>query len=95
MFCEQEGLTIVDRMMSVDLLALDDIGMGYMSDWCKSVFEEIVRGRYERKKSMIVTTNMSIRELAKTFGESAINVLSACTSLVPCEGHDWREKERG
>ena len=54
---------IIDRYSTCDLLVLDDIGAGQVTDWNVGVLYEIVNARYGAEKPMIITSNYSLDEL--------------------------------
>ena len=47
-----------DRLISVDLLHVDDLGVEKRSDWVLEQLYAVVNERYEMERSMVVTTNL-------------------------------------
>jgi len=85
---------ITERVRSVDLLVLDDVGCGHESSWGLSVIEEVLRDRSDRMASTIITTNLDKNAMHEKFGESLLNFLSATMVSVVCKGQNFRDNER-
>ena len=47
-----------ERLTSVDLLHIDDLGAEKRSDWVLEQLYALVNERYESQRSMLVTTNL-------------------------------------
>src|SRR6187200_2415774 len=52
-----------ERLTSVDLLHIDDLGAEKKSDWVLEQLYALVNERYEEKRSVLVTTNLPHHEL--------------------------------
>ena len=85
--------TYADRIESVDLLVIDDLGSSSHAAWIVSRIEEVIRHRHDHLLATIVTTNLTIDGLIAIFGKSCLSVLLACTSEVYCDGCKWRAEE--
>ena len=57
---ELSYLQFFDRLTSVDLLHIDDLGAEKRSDWVLEQLYAIVDERYATNRSIIVTTNMEV-----------------------------------
>lgn len=83
---------LIDRLVSVDLLHVDDVGAKTKSDWVVERFYSIVNGRYEAEKSVVMTTNIRSREkLRDEIGERTVSRLTEMCTEVPVFGNDRRE----
>jgi DNA replication protein DnaC len=51
---------IIDRVLSVDLLVLDDVGVGVPSPWLESTYWTVLDRRLEDELPLIVTTNYTL-----------------------------------
>jgi len=91
-FDEEEGQTVWDRMQSVDLLILDDLGSEHDSNWGRSLVERVVRIRSNRTKSIICTTNR-FKDLVSSYGDSTMAILKSITLPVLVTGKNWRDEE--
>jgi DNA replication protein DnaC len=59
---------MVDKLIEVDLLVLDDLGAERSTDFALEQLYLIVDGRLRRKRSTIVTSNLSPDELERALG---------------------------
>ncbi len=90
---EEGYLSFFDRLTSVDLLHLDDLGAEKRSDWVLEQLYAIVDRRYEEQRSIVVTTNMETDELKEQIGERTVSrLLQMCDMEKPVFGDDWRER---
>lgn len=60
----------LESLRSCDLLILDDFGMERQTDYAREQIFTLIDGRYLARKPLIVTTNLSLKEL-KTPGDLA------------------------
>jgi DNA replication protein DnaC len=58
---------LIDRLCSVDLLHIDDVGAEQPSPWVLEQLYSIVNTRYEDQKSIVVTTNLVTKGPVKVF----------------------------
>ena len=56
---------LLDRYCNCDLLVLDDLGAGQMTDWSVGVIYQIVNSRYNAEKTTIATSNYDLRNLCE------------------------------
>jgi DNA replication protein DnaC len=90
---EEGYLSFFDRLTSVDLLHIDDLGAEKRTDWVLEQLYAIVDRRYEEQRSMVVTTNMETPELKEQIGERTVSrLLQICGHEKPLYGDDWRER---
>lgn len=90
---EEGYLSFFDRLTSVDLLHLDDLGAEKRTDWVLEQLYAIVDRRYEEKRAIVVTTNMETDELKEQIGERTVSrLLQMCDMEKPLFGDDWRER---
>ena len=57
----------LDRLMTCDLLILDDLGMERQTDYSQEQVYGIIDGRYLARKPLIVTTNLTLTQLKKPY----------------------------
>ena len=72
---EQSYLEFFERLTSVDLLHLDDLGTENRTDWVIEQLYALINERYEAKKSVMVTTNLEDDKLEKQIGERIVSRL--------------------
>jgi DNA replication protein DnaC len=88
----EEGLLgLLDRLATVDLLHLDDLGAEHRTDWVLEQLYSIVNTRYEEQRSIILTTNATEQELAEQLGARTVSrLVEICGVPLPLFGHDRR-----
>ena len=88
---EDSYLDFFDRLTSVDLLHLDDLGAEKQSDWVLEQLYAIVDERYQARRAMTVTTNLlDFEELEKQVGERTVSRLAEMCEQLPLHGTDRR-----
>jgi DNA replication protein DnaC len=84
---------LVDRLCSVDLLHVDDVGSEQSSPWVLEQLYTIVNTRYEDGRAMLLTTNLDKEQLQAQIGERTVSRLfEMCGTPLPVCGHDRREE---
>jgi len=86
-----ETFLLDQRVRSVDLLVIDDLGKEYRttSGYAETTFENIFRDRIQTLKPIIVTGNMRPKEISSTYSASLAALLKS--SLIPLQimGYNW------
>jgi DNA replication protein DnaC len=77
--------SFIDDIMNTNLLLLDDIGSGKMSDYAREQTNIIINYRYNKKLPIIATSNLSIEELSKDsmVGKRAMSRMTDNSLVVP------------
>jgi len=90
---EDSYLSFFERLTSVDLLHIDDLGAEKRSDWVLEQLYALVNERYESRRSILVTTNLDEAELKEQIGLRTVSrLVEMCGScMVPMHGEDRRE----
>jgi len=83
-------LAFFERLTSVDLLHIDDLGAEKRSDWVLEQLYALINERYESQRSVIVTTNLPEAELEEQIGARTVSRLSEICDGVPLFGDDRR-----
>jgi DNA replication protein DnaC len=83
-------LSLFDKLTSVDLLHIDDLGAEKRSDWVLEQLYSLINERYETQRSMLVTTNLEHDELKEQIGPRTVSRLSETCDVVPLFGDDRR-----
>jgi DNA replication protein DnaC len=87
---ENDLLEEIDRP---DLVVLDDLGAEAAKDWVNDRLYLIVNRRYESCKPVIVTTNLTVDELAEKLGERTVSRLcEMCCTFAEFPEEDYRRK---
>jgi DNA replication protein DnaC len=84
-------LEFFERLTSVDLLHLDDLGAEKSTDWVLEQLYSIVNERYETQRSMVVTTNLDQAQLEEQIGARTVSrLVEICGDPLPMFGEDHR-----
>ncbi len=88
---ERSHVDLLDRLTAVDLLHIDDVGAQRTTDWVLEELYSIVNGRYEDKRSVVITTNILDREaLCAQITARTVSRLTEMCDELPLLGHDHR-----
>ncbi len=88
---ERSHVALLDRLTTVDLLHIDDVGAERTTDWVLEELYSIVNGRYEDQRSIVITTNLLDREaLCEQITERTVSRLTEMCDELPLLGHDRR-----
>ncbi|MGZ8665484.1 MAG: ATP-binding protein [Solirubrobacterales bacterium] len=89
-------LAFFERLTSVDLLHIDDLGAEKRSDWVLEQLYALVNERYEAERSMLVTTNLDQEELEQQIGPRTVSrLVEICGDPLPLFGPDRRIQAGG
>jgi DNA replication protein DnaC len=84
-------LQFFERLTSVDLLHIDDLGAEKSSDWVLEQLYALVNERYETQRSMLVTTNLDEAALEDQIGSRTVSrLVEICGDPLPLFGEDQR-----
>jgi DNA replication protein DnaC len=84
---------LIDRLCSVDLLHIDDVGAEQSSAWVLEQLYTIVNTRYEDGKALLLTTNLDHDALTAQIGERTVSrIYEICGDPLPMWGDDKRRE---
>jgi DNA replication protein DnaC len=83
-------LSFFERLTSVDLLHIDDLGAEKRSDWVLEQLYALVNERYEAQRSVLITTNLQHEALEEQIGTRTVSRLTEICDEVPVFGDDRR-----
>ncbi|HEX2393094.1 MAG TPA: ATP-binding protein [Solirubrobacterales bacterium] len=83
-------LSFFERLTSVDLLHIDDLGAEKRSDWVLEQLYALINERYETRGSVLITTNLPHQELEEQIGARTVSRLTQICDEVPLFGGDRR-----
>jgi DNA replication protein DnaC len=94
-------MELFDRLTTVDLLHIDDVGAEKTSDWVLEQVYAIINERWQEERSIIVTTNLLDEELQAQIGPRTVSRLEDMCGregVIPIMGNDrrvakWRPAE--
>lgn len=88
---ERSHLRLLDRLTSVDLLHIDDVGAERTNEWVLEELYSIVNARYEDERSIVITTNILDREaLCEQISDRTVSRLTEMCDELPLLGADRR-----
>src|SRR5665648_809833 len=88
---DRSHVDLLDRLTSVDLLHIDDIGAERTNDWVLEELYSIVNARYEDQRSIVITTNIDDRDkLCEQITARTVSRLTEMCDELPLLGHDRR-----
>jgi DNA replication protein DnaC len=88
---EQSYTQFFERLASVDLLHLDDLGVEKQTEWVLEQLYALINERYERQRSLIVTSNLEDDELEKQLGTRVVSrLIEICGDPVLLYDEDRR-----
>jgi DNA replication protein DnaC len=83
-------LGFFERLTSVDLLHIDDLGAEKRSDWVLEQLYALINERYETQRAVLITTNLSHDDLEDQIGRRTVSRLTEMCDEVPLFGDDRR-----
>lgn len=84
----------IDEILAKKLIYIDDVGTESLSKVYGNVrcpFEELVDAAEQQGKLLIITTNLTPKELCEKYGERTLDRLKAITKFVPFTGRSLRK----
>jgi DNA replication protein DnaC len=91
---DRSHVDLLDRLTSVDLLHIDDIGAERTNDWVLEELYSIVNARYEDERSIVITTNIEADKLGEQITQRTVSRLNEMCEGLWLEGHDRRMDPR-
>lgn len=83
-------LSFFERLTSVDLLHIDDLGAEKRSDWVLEQLYALVNERYEAELPILITTNLDHQALEEQIGSRTVSRLTQMCDAVDLFGDDRR-----
>lgn len=88
---ERSYMDLFNRLRSVDLLHLDDLGAEKRTEWVLQELYSIVNERWQDQRSMVVTTNLDLDDLREQIGARTVSrLMEICGEPIPLMGGDLR-----
>jgi DNA replication protein DnaC len=85
-----DGKGYLRKMQSIDMLMMDDVGKEKQTDWSRSIMFDIVNYRYEHILPIVITTNLTTKQLADYFGDAVWSRLCEMCRGAQMSGTDYR-----
>src|SRR5262245_54829632 len=88
---EQSYSELFERLATVDLLHIDDLGAENRTEWVMEQLYALVNERYEAQRSLVVTTNLEEQELEDQIGARVVSrLVEMCGDPLPLFDEDRR-----
>jgi DNA replication protein DnaC len=88
---EQSYADLFQRLATVDLLHIDDLGAENRTEWVLEQLYALVNERYESQRSLVVTTNLEEHELEQQIGGRVVSrLVEMCGDPLPLFDEDRR-----
>ncbi|MCK5610599.1 ATP-binding protein [Candidatus Pacearchaeota archaeon] len=84
--------SIIDRYLRVPLLLIDDLGVETTTDRSVETFYSIVDGRSRSNNQLIITSELTLREIGEIYGDRLASRLCGMGEYLRIEGDDYRIK---
>ncbi len=93
-FSYDSKTSLLDDVMSCDLLILDDLGAEFSNSYSQSLIYNIINTRLLAKKPVIISTNLSLEDLAERYTPRVASRIFGCYTIKRFCGEDVRQKKR-
>jgi DNA replication protein DnaC len=87
---EQTYDQLFERLSTVDLLHIDDLGAESRTEWVLEQLYALINERYESERALIVTSNHDYESLEEQVGTRVVSRLSDMCEALPLFGEDRR-----
>jgi len=84
----------INRYLNCDLLIMDDLGTEMLTTFVQSAFYRIVNDRLLARKKTVLSTNLSLDELQRRYGEAVRSRLEGEYRILRFFGRDIRLQKR-
>jgi DNA replication protein DnaC len=85
---------VLKGYLDTDLLFVDDLGAGKVSEAVEEVTYRLINGRYNDMRPSIFTTNLSLQALKDAIGDRIASRLAETCTRVVLDGPDRRRQAR-
>lgn len=87
---EASEKSIVKKYSEIDVLVLDDLGVEKTSEWSMQMLYMILNGRYVEMKQTIITSNLTLEQLAQKLDDRLASRLAELCTVKNFKGKDKR-----
>ncbi len=86
----EQDVTLVDYLFDCDLLVIDDLGAELTNAFISSSLFQILNDRIQNKRSMIISTNLTLSDFAERYTERIFSRIVNSFQLFQLYGNDIR-----
>ena len=83
-----------DDILGCDLLIIDDLGTEMTNSFVTSALFQCINERIMRKKSTIISTNLSLDQFTDTYSEHIFSRITSNYTMIKLIGKDIRIQKR-
>jgi len=83
-------LAAVDRYEQADVLVIDDLGAGQVTEWTSETLYRVIDRRWMWRRPTIVATNLPLRALRERVDDRIASRLAADATVITLKGGDRR-----
>lgn len=87
----EEWAKFEQRIRETPLLALDDLGAEHTEGWVLTKVDAIIAERYNRCRSVLITTNLTAEQLRGVYAERVIDRLRSTLKVINFSGPSLRQ----
>lgn len=84
----------INRYLNCDLLIMDDLGTEMLTSFVQSAFYRIVNDRLINRRKTILSTNLSVEEIGRRYGEAVRSRIEGEYERLQFYGKDIRIQKR-
>lgn len=81
---------LLKKYTTTPLLILDDLGAEKTSEWVRQILYQIVDSRWIDDKLIVITSNLTLRELAERFDDRISSRIGGSCEVFEAKPHDYR-----
>ena len=85
---------LLDLVMETDLLIIDDLGTEFESRFSHSVIYNIINTRLNRRKPIIISTNLDYETIRSRYDERIVSRITAAYTCMEFKGTDVRYQKK-
>jgi len=89
-FRTENELELLRKYSSTPLLILDDLGTEKATEWARQILYQIVDSRWIDDKPLIITSNLTLQELATRFDDRISSRIAGLCEVFETKPHDYR-----
>ncbi len=96
-FNDREAAKRLDQMLTVDFLAIDELGKERFKggdNFMRLQLERILKQRFDNSAPVLIATNMSVKDFEEEYGKTFISVLNGKYRQVAMMPGDFRSQVR-
>lgn len=83
----------LQQMKEIPMLVLDDVGKEKQTDWTRSVMFDVINYRYEHMTPIVITSNLSTKQLEEYLGGACYSRMCEMCKGVKTTGGDYRRRK--